>query len=687
MGRRKTEQEGFGKLLDAWSPPQNAGDPVGCLATTFTFSAAFFEEECLARFLNLESEPNEDGAVHLIEREEKLAQVKCAAVLVDGRHCRGARSLRWDILPVRVGTNCMHAKISLLHWSNRIRLIIASANLTEDGYRRNQEIFGVLDYYYDTDAPLDCLMAFTDLLRRAAQTGRPADAPELLRSLALIEGAEDHARSWVEASIAKRQVGIRIHPVVVEPGGASAFVQIRELWPEAGPPREAVVVSPFFDTSDKIGAAHQIWSLLNQRGEAHATYRVVCEESPADGPLVIRAPRTLLDAAPKRPGVTASVERITLEANRPLHAKTIWLDGNRWSGFMIGSSNFTSNGLGLAKSCNYEANLLYLVDAEREPKKRGSLLNCVLPGEDIDAQGDVRWEEPPEDESEITATDVLSAGFGNAILKVDKAGQLAIRLEFQADSVESLPNDWRVLIEESDEVWLDEAQWDSQGRPQQVEKQWLEHRPPSVLRVTWKDASQGERCAWWPVIAESSNVLPPPDELRNLPLEILIEILTSARPLHRLMERYLRQRMRSGNNGEHNEIDPHRKVDTSRFLLQRTRHVSWALAGLRARLERPVATPESLAWRLHGPVGVRALQRALVREAHSPEEALFLLAELVLELRRVRPSEGSGVPVRTIRSEIELIVDEVCRDMDLEPIPSTDPLRRYASMVLEGGNR
>jgi hypothetical protein len=37
----------------------------------------------------------------------------------------------------------------LLHWQNLVRLIIASANLTEDGYRRNLEVFGVLDYYYN----------------------------------------------------------------------------------------------------------------------------------------------------------------------------------------------------------------------------------------------------------------------------------------------------------------------------------------------------------------------------------------------------------------------------------------------------------------------------------------------------------------------------------------------------------
>jgi hypothetical protein len=54
MPRKKAEKrKGYGKLLDAWLPSDDAGQPVGCIATTFTFSPAFFEEECLSRFLQL----------------------------------------------------------------------------------------------------------------------------------------------------------------------------------------------------------------------------------------------------------------------------------------------------------------------------------------------------------------------------------------------------------------------------------------------------------------------------------------------------------------------------------------------------------------------------------------------------------------------------------------------------------
>ena len=94
------------KLLDAWIPPEKSGEPIGCLATSFTFDNEFFEDECLKRFLNLETELNADGPIYLIEREEKLSNIDVASVLVDQSHCKGKRSLRWDLLPFRRSCPC-----------------------------------------------------------------------------------------------------------------------------------------------------------------------------------------------------------------------------------------------------------------------------------------------------------------------------------------------------------------------------------------------------------------------------------------------------------------------------------------------------------------------------------------------------------------------------------------------------
>ena len=49
------------KMLDHWLPPEDAGDPLACLATSFTFDTDFFAEDCLSRFLAI-SGRDPDGA-------------------------------------------------------------------------------------------------------------------------------------------------------------------------------------------------------------------------------------------------------------------------------------------------------------------------------------------------------------------------------------------------------------------------------------------------------------------------------------------------------------------------------------------------------------------------------------------------------------------------------------------------
>jgi len=184
MVKKKKKNVTGEKLLDAWKPPEDAGAPIGCVATTFTFSPVFFEEECIGRFLQMQSDAIEDGPIYIIEREEKLADIRCVSVLVDACHCRGVRSLRWDLLPARIPESILHAKISLLQWQNLVRVIVASANLTEDGYRRNQEIFGVVDFAEGSAAPIAYLNDIIEFLKEAvdyAEAGDRKDSPSLSR--------------------------------------------------------------------------------------------------------------------------------------------------------------------------------------------------------------------------------------------------------------------------------------------------------------------------------------------------------------------------------------------------------------------------------------------------------------------------------------------------------------------------
>ena len=144
MSRRRGD-EAYGKALDLWQAPPNAGEPLVCIATSYTFDATFFETECIGRFLQMEAHPSESASVaYLIEREEKLAGARVHA-LVDRRHARDKESLRRDIIGILLPHGVQHAKLAVLVWKDVVRIIIGSGNLTVPGYRKNVEVFGTID--------------------------------------------------------------------------------------------------------------------------------------------------------------------------------------------------------------------------------------------------------------------------------------------------------------------------------------------------------------------------------------------------------------------------------------------------------------------------------------------------------------------------------------------------------------
>src|SRR5690348_2927833 len=109
--RRHKASDGHGKALDLWQAPSDAGEPLVCIATTYTFDATFFETECIGRFLQMDTHPSESESVaYLIEREEKLAGARVHA-LVDRRHARDKESLRWDVIGILVPQAVQHAKL------------------------------------------------------------------------------------------------------------------------------------------------------------------------------------------------------------------------------------------------------------------------------------------------------------------------------------------------------------------------------------------------------------------------------------------------------------------------------------------------------------------------------------------------------------------------------------------------
>ena len=678
MARRKEGKPGYGKLLDAWTPPEHAGQPVGCIATSFTFSPVFLEEECLGRFLRLETDAAEDGAAYLIEREEKLSQVSCAAALVDQHHCRGTRSLRWDLVPVRLSGSILHAKVSLLRWSRLVRVVVASANVTEDGYRRNQEVFGVLDYEQDGRAPLGVLRDVLGFLRDVldhARTGAEGDGPTLRRCNGLLADVAAVAADWGNEETGRSRNGVRVQAVLSGPERPSVLEAVAAAWPGGPPPDRADVVSPFFDPPDAPNRpARALWKMLKQRGEAHVCYHVTAEDVPGEEAILLHAPASLAEAEPAgRSRVSTIFRRVLTEAHRPLHAKGVWIESNAWACYLIGSSNFTTPGLGLTPKANLEANLAYWVRVDRDPKTYRALEASFVPSAEIERGLEVRWQPRADTGDDEAAPDcvLLPAAFGDAIFDVGGDGKPFVVLVF----TERPPAGWALRADDGESVFYGEAAWLAAGAPLTARVPWPADRPPSGFAVRWRDSGGA---AWWPVNVARAAALPPPAELRDLPLDVLIDVLTSARPLHQAMRAWMKRRKGGTDGGSKPELDPHRRVDTSAFLLQRTRRVSWALRGLRERLSRPVPTPECLQWRLRGPVGARALATALLREKRSDQEKAFLLAELALELSRVHPQAALGcLAPETVEAGIRGMIQELRDEVGTTSLDALPDLRDY----------
>lgn len=683
MSKQKDKKPGYGKILDAWIPPDDAGDPIGCVATSFTFSPVLFEEECLGRFLQLETDATEDGPAYLVEREEKLSQLECAAALVDQHHACGVRSLRWDLLPARLPRGILHAKVSLLLWSRCARLIIASANLTEDGYRRNHEVFGVLDYFDSSEAPLAALDEIAVFLRDAVRYADPAarsGSAAIRRWNGFLERVIRATRDWGAAESPRTIARPHSFAVVTGPGRPSALNTLQKQWPDNSPPNEAFVVSPFFDPPEAANApARELWALLKQRGEAAIEFDVTAEDVPGEKAILVHAPESLVDAQPANRSQTETlVKRIKLAEGRPLHAKSLWLQNDRVILFIMGSSNFTSAGLGIGETQNLEANLAYIVSQQNKEAVR-AWCDAWLPVEEIPDDLELRWQ-PRHDDGDDSATTgliLLPPSFGQAGFGCDERQQAFVEFTFNGEP----PRGWTLYAEDDRDAFLTEATWQSKGSQSQLRLAWQRDRAPSGFRVSWQDSGG---CAWWPVNVLTSAALPPPAELKNLPLEVLIEILTSSKPLHQALDRWLRRQKGNKTHDETPSLDPHKRVDTSSFLLQRTRRVSDALTGLRQRLERPVVSEQALEWRLRGPVGVMVLAQAVGKEARSEQERCFLITELCLELARVRPQVSPGsLSSARVRKALREIALEIRTTISPDALTGLPALAAYTKAAFE----
>ena len=668
----------YRKLLEQWQPPENAGSPIGCLTTTFTFSAPFFEEQCLSRFLNIESDPDTDGALYLIEREEKMADLSGAVVLADSLHCNEARNLRWDIIPARVSGGVQHAKVSLLVWQHCVRIIVASANMTEDGYCRNQEVFGVLDYSAVSNPSSEAAESTLEFLSTLPGLVAANDRSSAVQRWRLvIAHAKNSLARWPQ--VEDTLPDVKIYPLFVTPGGPNLFDAIYDSWKYGGL-SEAHVVSPFFDPEDKASAetVNALMKILTARGMDKTVHWYVTGEESPEGGWWLHLPKSC-DEAPQRKGINTTFNRIELnlkeeeaEHFRPLHAKLYWFASRDRCAYVLGSSNFTQRGLGLSAHPNIEANLMYVF--RRSDRKVYKAFNNAWPEHSHVKHRELLFGAlcRNDDEPDSQTQSALPLWCVDASLdSIDGTIRLVLTLDNPA-------GDWVIRDHDEDEVVTSSLQWKEKGRPGIFSIPWERPVLPRLLKVGWD-----ERFAFWPVNIADMALLPPPEELRDLSLETLIEILTSQGSLRETMRRILKRRRQGGDGAAlADALDPHKRVQTSHHLIPRTRRISRVFAGLQNRLERPVVTLEALSRRLYGPVGVMAVVHALEKHAGSNDELVFLLSELMLVLKRIDYIEQEDVlPAEQFNAGIQQVLSELLERLTQASAAASPVIGAYSKKV------
>lgn len=671
MSRRKAADAALAKALNLWEPPEGAGEARVCIASTYTFNAAFFETECLGRFLGMDAHPAESDAVsYMVEREEKLAAAR-VAVLADRRHACDKESLRWDVLGVLLPDGIQHSKVSLLAWANHVRVIVGSGNLTEPGYRKNLEVFGAVDLSRKEGGNRAAVTGVIDFLADLVHFAVGTDAPSAPKARA--RSALSSVRALIErwAEVPAR------NPVLVLGGpGRSVLSQLAEAWPSGSPPRTAYVVSPFFD-SDGKEAASALLGVLAKRRPREIFFDVRTESGP-EGRTRVFAPLPMVRLAAAQADVTA--HRVLPEQRgelRDLHAKMIYLNNDEWRLVMAGSSNFTAAGLGAGGKANFEANLAYRLRASDSEAK---VLDAVWPDVDdepldIDSEALV-WDPQGEEDGEGEGVTVpLPAGFEEASFVPGSPSSLVLTLRAP------LPKSWSIQADGGREL-LSSAR---RTGPGEHAIPWQGPDIPFVLQVIWTHKG-GAGAASWPVNVSNPATLPPPEALRSLTLEELLQVLASTRPVPQAVAEVLAKRKhKKGDGGD--ELDPLKRFDSQSFLLRRAKRLAAALERLRERLERPASSREAFEWRLFGPVGPMALAEGYMREASSAGEAKFCLAEMALALHRVQPDKvaADGLPRATVAESLKKAIQQL-GDRAAQ-IPHVAEIDRYAAAAFEEAGR
>jgi len=613
-------------LLDFWQKPAGAGAPVAMLATTYALDPDFFEQNCLARFLEVSSVDENSGSIDDIVASvelHELLQNTCVTVLADRSALVQRSSLLWDLLSCQVAGGLLHAKVSVLLWENASRIIFGSANLTAAGYRRQIELGLAADLGPECLFPPDVLREIADELASYLELvpGYQSDMAVFSRAANTLELFRQRIGQYTPSRTTIR--------VAFAPTNAtsSPFGTLNSVW--MGPqPLRATHLSPFWDSKDQK-ALLATRKLLTGRPAEDRSQRVG----------VVLTPRGQTAFSQYLAGFVDSVHQIKEldQEVRILHAKCLLIESNEWVAALVGSSNHTKSGLGLNENkpgqsqtpSRRHREMNVWIGASRSSKEGKSLLDLIQLGRAIAADTD-EVEPKDEDEDELPALPVC---FGMCCLHQlddDQTWKLQVGINLTPD----MPLNWEIGFTVDDQPFLTRKLWEENGSPATTLLALEKGVLPMFVFVRW----DGNKTPW-AVVAENRLSLPPGPILSSLRAQHLLDALASGRSLSVVIREELERKNAEENAKSDINLDPLTRLEVEGSLLRKGRALAASLNAMLRRLERQVVTLETLRARLSGPLGPTFVATKVVEaiEAHEQTraEAIFTIAEIALTVGRV----------------------------------------------------
>ncbi len=353
------------KLIDRLVPDPRWGPMHGLLATTYELRPDFLEMDFLPSVFGLGAWDDRSWATR-IALEKRLFELDAAVIFTEARRYRGRpRSLRVELRPVvSPRGSAFHAKVTILLFDRAVRLIVGSANLTEQGYRKNREAVAVLTASQSSKKEANLISQALAGMDTALALWLTTDARKIIRR------SLETLQPWLNGTPDPDTAFLWTH------AQTRLWREFLGRWPAGEPVKRISILSPFW--SENAGFTLTLFlAELKERGTlaADAEVRLLTDAFKGpDGKFIPILPLGYAAYDWAALGVKATAQAVNPEVHpeelggmegftggRALHAKVVLMEGTRNGLAYVGSANFTAHGwgfLGGELAANVEAGLI-----------------------------------------------------------------------------------------------------------------------------------------------------------------------------------------------------------------------------------------------------------------------------------------------------------------------------------------